>query len=158
MLWETGGGRKRKDFTGRMNYQERNKDRGKWKRVRGLKLSQHPIENLYWLQRAWRVKPFKGFSFINATNSECPDLSDKSPLSPLPSNYRFPTESKWENSILCFCFLCAYRIFFWLLDACGDPGVIEVLYFPAPELLHVSGHSQQRGRKVQKWCSTKDEP
>lgn len=32
---------------------------------------------------AWKVKPFKGFSFINATNTERPDLSDRSALSPL---------------------------------------------------------------------------
>lgn len=94
---------------------------------------------------AWKVKPFKGFSFINATNTECPDLSDRSALSPLPSHYRFPTESKWENSSLCFCSFWARKL--WLLDACEEDtegGFTEV----AACLWSLTEHSEKAG----KWC------
>lgn len=97
------------------------------------KLSLFPVENLHWLPQHEKRKLFKGFFFINATITECPDLSDKSPLSPLPSHYRFPTESKWENSILCFSTLWSYKPRFWSLDACVDSGT---LCFLLPELRH----------------------
>lgn len=71
-------------------------------KVREKRIRLYPMECLYWLQQCENLNTVNDFFFlINATNTECPDLSDKSPLSPLPSHYRFPTERKWENSILC---------------------------------------------------------
>lgn len=122
--WEIGGeygGRKRKNFTGKKNPRRETKtDRKQKKRETVPAPNRKPALT----PAAWKLKPFKGFFSINATNTDCPDLSDKSPVSPLPSHYRFPTESKWENSILCFCSLRADKSFsdYWM--RVGTPALL----------------------------------
>lgn len=102
---------------------------------------------------AWKLKPFKGFFFINATNTECPDLSDNSPLSPLPSHYRF---SYWEQmgklDPLFFCSLRAHRSFSDHWMHAGTPALSGYWISLLPESLHSFGRKcRHEGTRRKSW-------
>lgn len=105
------------------------------------------------LASAWKLKPFKGFFFINATNTECPDLSDNSPLSPLPSHYRF---SYWEQmgklDPLFFCSLRAHRSFSDHWMRAGTPALSGYWISLLPESLHSFGRKcRHEGTRRKSW-------
>lgn len=48
-----------------------------------------------------------------------------------------------------FLFSLDLQISFWLLDACGESGIIGILYFFLPELLQALGRTQTQLNKAQ---------